>query len=445
MNFKKFLALMFASVFCFSFVACNNSDTGKPKTEPDGENGNTDDGESTDSGTESETEPKKPIITDKFPLNILMRPIFMNETTTGETVMFLDKGDVRTLLYPIESILSVTSYDGLTVYKEGVDYEVVNGNIKVLSGSSIPCITSSKYYNHNGSRVVVDGKSLYEGEGKMQPYQVRVNYTHSADWEGFLQQCQSETYASFIQKLERGEDVTVFFYGDSITCGASASWYMEHEPYQWTYPLLFTQALADLYDYSVRHVAAGLDRTGKVPDNYYGGFRGTITYVNTAVGGWQSDTGKNNVDAYVKEKIEQYGCDLFVIGFGMNDGTARMAASETASNIKFVVDEVLKLKPNANIVILSTMVAHPGSERWDGTQKDQEAALIDLAKEYRDNGVACNVCQMTSTSLAVLTRKDFRDYSANNINHPSDFFVRIYAQTLFQTVIGYDNLDWKND
>ena len=43
---------------------------------------------------------------------------------------------------------------------------------------------------------------------------------------------------------------------------------------------------------------------------------------------------------------------------------------------------------------------------------------------------------MTSMSLSILTRKDFYDYSGNNINHPNDFFGRVYAQTLLETVVG---------
>ena len=47
---------------------------------------------------------------------------------------------------------------------------------------------------------------------------------------------------------------------------------------------------------------------------------------------------------------------------------------------------------------------------------------------------------MTSMTLSVLERVDFRDISGNNINHPNDFLARIYACTLFRTLVGYDNL-----
>ena len=65
---------------------------------------------------------------------------------------------------------------------------------------------------------------------------------------------------------------------------------------------------------------------------------------------------------------------------------------------------------------------------------------MSLAEQYRENGVPCATVQMTSVSKAVLEHKEFVDYTGNNINHPNDFFIRIYANSLLQSVIGYDNL-----
>ena len=48
---------------------------------------------------------------------------------------------------------------------------------------------------------------------------------------------------------------------------------------------------------------------------------------------------------------------------------------------------------------------------------------------------------MTSMSLSILDHKDFVDYTGNNINHPNDFFERVYAQTLLQSFIGYENMN----
>jgi hypothetical protein len=39
------------------------------------------------------------------------------------------------------------------------------------------------------------------------------------------------------------------------------------------------------------------------------------------------------------------------------------------------------------------------------------------------------------------SKNSLRDESGNNINHPNDWFYRVYAQTLLQTLIGYENMN----
>ena len=63
-----------------------------------------------------------------------------------------------------------------------------------------------------------------------------------------------------------------------------------------------------------------------------------------------------------------------------------------------------------------------------------------IAEKLRGKDGACDVMEMTSVSKAVLEKKAFHDYSGNNINHPNDFFSRIYAQTLLEVVVGYENI-----
>ncbi len=380
-------------------------------------------------------------------LNKLMQPIFSGTTTINETVMFIDKGEIKSLLYPIGTIESVTSYDGKIIYEEGKDYVIEDGKLKVTETSSIPCITAAKYYNAPGSLLMTsyNGQNVYThwGEGRaMTDWQVNVNYTHAEGWEHFKQKSELEVYQNFIKKLQAGEDVTVFFYGDSITFGANASWINGYAPHKMSYPILVVQSLADLFDYTVKYVKAGLPGTSNVPaTDYVAGDRGTITYVNTAVGGWTSQNGVDKIPTYVNAPVEANGCDLFILGFGMND--AGVSPNVTKNNSKKIVDAVHALEPDANVVLVSTMVPNPNATNgWYGNQPKQESQLLRLAQDYRNKeNKAVAVARMTSVSLAVLEEKDFHDYSGNNINHPNDYFVRIYAQTLLQTILGYENMD----
>ena len=411
----------------------------------------------TETPTEAPTEaPTEPSIKDQLgleanmsDLNTLMQPIFSGTSSVNETVMFLDYGDEKTLLYPIESIVSVTSFDGSKTYEAGKDYEIVDGKLKLPEGSAIPCITRAKFYNvapHPQINILTmyEGKAVhtYWGEGKpMTDYQVNVNYTHADAWEGYTQPAQLETLQNFVKKLQAGENVTVMFYGDSITFGASATFINNYAPYQDSYPMLVVKALADLFDYTVHYEKAGLTGTSNVPtEDYVAGDRGTITYVNTAVGGWTSQDGVKNLQSYVTDKIAAHGCDLFIVGYGMNDGGIQPRS--TAKNMEKIAKAVLEGSADANIIFVSTMVPNPkATNGWYGHQDQQEAQLEKIAEDFREGGVACVVANMTSVSKAVLEHKEFHDYSGNNINHPNDYFVRVYAQTVLQTIIGYENMN----
>ena len=414
--------------------------------------------ESTEAPTEESTEPATEETTeeethmdpqaDMNKLNELMQPIFGGTTVKNETVMFLDKGDVRSLLYSIETVISVTNYDGSVTYEEGKDYVIEDGKIKITENSSIPVITRDVYYNfpsHPQINITAsyEGKNvnIYWGEGTpMTNYQMNVTYTHTDTWEGFVSESQADVYAPFIQKLINGEDVTLFFYGDSITHGASASFISNYAPYQYSYSLLFTQALADLYGYTVKYVTTNMQGAPILPkEDYVGGDRGTITYVNPSVGGWTSQNGKDNISTYVTPFVEEYGCDLFLIAYGMNDGAN--SARTVSRNMQAVFDAVLEKDADCALMFVSTMVPNPNATNgWYSLQYKQEAELIKTAKTYVKDGVPCAVACVTSASLSVLEHKEFQDYSGNNINHPNDFFCRVYAQVILQTLIGYENM-----
>ncbi len=406
-----------------------------------------DSGDATDNTSKNETVPETtpapstPDVTepegyDRKPLSDILHNVFTSSKVVNETVMFIDYGDSKQLLHTPDEILSVTSYDGKIKYAEGKDYELRDGKLTVLKGSSMPCITSSRYYKGDGT-IKLNGKPLYWGEGdSMTKWQVCVSYTHSDTWDKYLQRSYTERYSDFIKKLENGEDVTVYFYGDSITAGANASSFIGTAPYQDTYTVLFLRALAENYEYTVsfKDVTPGNPLSDKIhtKKKVYGD-RGTITYVNSAIGGWATMNGLSDMNSVVGN-INSYGCDLFVLAFGMNDGYT--AASTVKSMQKQILDKVIATAPDASLMIVSTMVPHPGTDWYQG-QASQWKELEKLADEYNGAGTPCALANMTLVSEAIYSSKDFEDCTGNNINHPNDFLSRVYAQTLYQTLIGY--------
>ena len=55
---------------------------------------------------------------DHFDLETYMKPIWLGDTIYNETVVFVGQNDLGKLLYPVEEIISVTSYDLKTVYED---------------------------------------------------------------------------------------------------------------------------------------------------------------------------------------------------------------------------------------------------------------------------------------------------------------------------------------
>ena len=382
-------------------------------------------------------------------VGVLMDNVFEGNKVYNETVMFLDYGDSKSMMYYVDKIISVKNYNGTVTYVEGVDYALEDGKIVILEGSSMPCITSAVYYGVESDKFQTyhDGvaTNTHYGEAwNMTNWQVVIEYEHSELWSGYEQDNMSDYYANFIQKLMNGEDVTIIYYGDSITAGANSSFMHGYGQKQYGYALLLTNAIADAFGYTVRYVTTDHmnSNMGNVPTtDYVGGTRGTITYINTAVGGKNSNWGRINVQEYVINYIEEYGCDLFICAFGMNDLDA--TASITRSNTKNIVDPVLAAAPDTSVMLVSTMfynnVAVDG-ERRDNLILEQDVALKSLAEDYRNAGHECAVTSMSLVSQSILEHKDFMDYTGNNVNHPNDYFCRIYAQTLFEALIGYDNL-----
>ena len=378
-----------------------------------------------------------------------MQHIFTAPRSERETVMFLEKGEVKDLLFPIERVESVTSCDGSIVYQAGADYVVEDGRLKVTEDSAIPCITASAYYNQPDSIIHAPHPAtgeqvpLFWGEGKAKAWQVCVTYTHTVPWMGYTQKCRRDVYGDFLRKLADGEDVTLIFYGDSITWGANSSFSENREPMQGGYTMLFTQALADLYGYTVKYVDVLANPGGlsyaKVPaGDYVAGERGTITYANFAIGGWTSQHGVDRFDETVKVLADAHGCDLFVIAFGMNDGI--YPPDVTQGNVRQMADRLLEVTPGASLLLVSSMTPHTRTD-WDRPAIGlQEEKLEQLAEAYREAGIPCAVACVHSVSKAVQTRKMFRDYTGNNVNHPNDWFYRVYAQTLLQAVVGYENM-----
>ncbi|MCR5782426.1 MAG: SGNH/GDSL hydrolase family protein [Clostridia bacterium] len=360
-----------------------------------------------------------------------------------ETAAFVYPDEVKQFLYDIDSIISVKSYDGETVYEYGRDYILKNGKIALTGNSAIPVMTPEVYYSDGEQPILkvlkpdgTESPCYFNGSGTLSKYQIRVTYKHN-DRRDILPPCNGR-YRRFLRLLENGEDVTVFFHGDSITYGCDASLRHSLPPYQPSFPILFVCALARIYDCSVRFVLPEAEKAYEGPfPEAPGGNKGTITLVNTAVGGWTSEGGVKALETHFTPHIKKYGCDLFILGYGMNDGGR--SPGEAAANCEKIAKHVLSLSEGASVMFISTMLPNPDAlHGWNANQAVQEPELVRVADRLNGEGVPCDVAKMTSVSAEILKRKKFIDITGNNINHPNDYLSRVYAVTLMQTLIGYD-------
>lgn len=374
-----------------------------------------------------------------FDFDQYMTPIWSGDTVYNETVNFLTLEDKAPLLYPISEIISVKSFDLKTTYKQGVDYDIDDGKIVLLEGTSIPYMTREYYYFSDTSNTVLTMDGDVERStafGATATYQVVVTYKHTKEWNGHKVECKKEQFESFIGKLERGEDVTVLFFGDSITFGAAASVISFGEPKMPPWNELIVLYLAQKYEYTVHYHPLSVTGARQIVEkNIVLGDKGTIHVLNSGVPGWTGEGAVSAFNTHVKELRDQYGCDLLVLGFGMNDGGYTV---EKERNVfTQLLDKVFEMDPELPVLQVATMVPNIDSTNWYKNQHLFEDVYIDVCEDFAEQGKSCAVATMTSLSLSICDSKRFRDFS-DNICHPTDFVMRAYAQSAIQTLIGYD-------
>lgn len=344
---------------------------------------------------------------DRYNQNTWLIPYWESNVIYHESALFVGE-DGAPLIYEPEHILSVRSCDLKTEYIEGVDYEIKDGKIYRLDGSRIPKYALSEFYPASKETSVTGSVTT----GTYRPFVLSapgvifqqrcifVTYTHKGENTHF-EPVESTKLHKFIDKLENGSEVNIVFYGDSITAGSNATGTVGARPQTPMWTQMVTRALRDKYP------------------------KATINYTNTAVGGKET----NWAITELEKRVNSYSPDLVVLAFGMNDGSK--TDDGFASNIKKIIDGILAKNPDCEIAVVSTMLPNEETTVYQN-QYLFENVLINLAKKYEQ----VDVVPMTSVHKSLLERKRFYDMSSNNHNHPSDFLVRIYAQTILEVLAG---------
>lgn len=387
---KRLFALLLAMVLVLSLGACGQK-----------------------TPEETNTEPPKEYVLDKYDLDTYMVPYWTGDTVYQESVMLLENEDGSMpeipLLYEAKEILSVRPSNLKKEYEAGKDYELVDGKLHIPQGSGIPTVRYDFYYPDAESDTAMKlnekyGQGfIYFKEGLMlHDRQIAVTYTHEGAFDGEVPACKAENLPKTNEKLKNGEELKLCIYGDSISAGRNSSGREGGSPMAPMWPMMFAEYLKANYPKSA------------------------IVYDNPSVPGKKSAWGVENAEAEVG-----YGPDLCVIGFGMNDGTSNVDPKVFKINIQKIMDAARKGNPDCEFVLLSTMLPNPEAANFLGMQEH----YLPVLRELETQGVV--VADMTTYHKSLLAHKRYYDMTGNNVNHPNDFLARAYAQLLWQTVIGY--------
>jgi lysophospholipase L1-like esterase len=353
-------------------------------------------------------------------------------------------------LYAPTEIISIKDYRLRETYVEGIDFLIEGNKIKRTLNSKMPFLKPEEYWvdeeaknantvdNINFQLVPEGSKGPLEFGLTGQRYlkvrenilpefsQCVISYRHNDPFptNGFYP--QSKGIESFINKLKTDKKASIVFYGDSITEGWTASghkweWSIEPEMSSWVHMV---------EDYLEAKYDAEIDVT------------------NEAIGGWTTSQGLANYDIKMDGSVphrhshestdrthEKLNPDLLVLGFGMNDWTLDPTAYRTL--IAKIVAKYYAANPNGNVILISSMPANVDTE-IEGNQKYFEKELELVAHNYEGTLVA----PVYSTYQQLFAMgKNSRDILSNNVNHPNDFGVRVYAQVVLKTLLGSEYCD----
>ncbi|MDR1734447.1 MAG: SGNH/GDSL hydrolase family protein [Oscillospiraceae bacterium] len=345
--------------------------------------------------------------TDQYVREAYLTPIWQTGIQYNEalTPLALPDGQLPdfSLLYPIGEVLSVRDSSLAVEYTAGTDYTVASGKLRIPPGSSIPTYPYTFAYPAEASgdfriQRADDGHYIELGNGtdSFHVTQLAVTYRPAAGtaFPGAIPAPQARFLPHTLTKLENKEPLKLLVLGDSISFGCQASGWGGFQPYMPPYYELVRQSLEAKYSTS-------------------------IDMVNESIGGKQSDFGAENAAAFA----EAHNPDLVILAFGMNDGFG-VSVMDYYRNMLKAMSAFRAHNASVEFILVATMLPNPAV-----AMKSMHAEYLLPLKTLSGRGAA--LADMTSVTAAVLSRKqNYTDIAGNNFNHPNDWMVRVYAQTV---------------
>ncbi|MEE0898671.1 MAG: SGNH/GDSL hydrolase family protein, partial [Acutalibacteraceae bacterium] len=355
------------------------------------------------------------------------------------------------LMYPVENIVAVTSYTTINgkfvKYYKDKDFTITeNGQIELTANTTIP-----RNFALNEMKTGVENNkgetSIWNGAGKWtqdsRENQILVTYTYTKTWDDvdYSVPTYYNSLSTAYDKLSSGDTLDVLFIGDSISTGCNAS---GQDGVFYTYRSDAVGGTTTIKGWS-SYLGLGTEPywvndswDKQVVANLKAAYpNATINATNRSVGSSASKWYFDHIDELlVTGELGNAGLentDLVFIGFGMNEGNN--TASTQNANIKKIIDYLRQKNPDVSVVLVSAFYPtfwDSKNQIWTNNRLgEQEDGYFELAKEYKNIAVAPVNTAFTNLWAA----KEGVDYISNGINHPNDYGVNLYADTITATLI----------
>ena len=337
-----------------------------------------------------------------------LHDLYDDDIAYRESVLFIrdERGMAHAkLLHEAFEIIKAENVSGKRVWEEGRDFIVEGDTVALTKDTTIPSFEygfprSEKPTSESNFKHINGGWFCHYPEGELQETQVFITYKIKKRSKIYCPE-RSSRLQNVSRLMKSGSPIKLVVYGDSISAGRNADPKSGVDEY---FPM-WSEQLKELIE--MRCVS-------------------NITLINTAVGGTKSEWGLANFEEYVLK----YEPDLLILGFGMNDGTARVAPERYYNNIKTMVEATSN---NTDVVLISTILPSPKAATEEGI------SFLGYQRQYGDYlkklvGNRVDVFDMMEIHKDLLKHKKPEDLLENNINHPNDYLVRWYAQGLFRLI-----------
>ena len=148
--------------------------------------------------------------------------------------------------------------------------------------------------------------------------------------------------------------------------------------------------------------------------------------MNPSIGGKLTDWAVQNV----VNCVNAYNPDLVITQWGMNDGSWRVHPYTFDERCDIVVRSI-QHNTDADILFMKSMLANPLSPQNNGYVEQYSPVLDEYVDRYK-----IGVVDFTEISEDLYSLKNPIDLLNNNINHPNDFFARIFADVILRAIFG---------